>query len=175
MNTIVRYGAVAGAAIAVLLFAPYFIFGAKPEWMEVGEIVGYGSMVLCLSATVFAMRHERARHAAAGFSRLFGVGVGVSAVAGLVFGVATWAFYSLVGDALPQAIYEFYVHKITTSGAPADAVASQLAELDGMKGLLFNRPLQGAVMFATVFLIGVVESALGAWFVGRRRREPAAA
>lgn len=168
MNVFVRYGVIAGGVLTVLMFAPYFLFGAKPEWMAIAEIVGYGSMLLCLSATYFAMRHERAQAPARpSYSRVFGVGVGVSAVAAAIFAVATYAFYSLVGDSLPQALYDFYVHKIRTSGAPAESVAAQLTELEGMKSLFYNKPLQAAVMFATVFVIGVVESALGAWVVRR--------
>lgn len=168
MNVLLRYGAIAGGVLTVLMFAPYFLFGARPEWMQIAEIVGYASMVLCLSATYFAMRHERARSPARpGWSRVFGIGVGVSAVAAAIFAVATYAFYSLVGDALPQALYDFYVHKIRTSGAPAASVAAQLTELEGMKSLFYDKPLQAAVMFATVFVIGVVESALGAWVVRR--------
>ncbi|HJU38017.1 MAG TPA: hypothetical protein VJ724_00490, partial [Tahibacter sp.] len=91
----------------------------------------------------------------------------VSAVAAAVFAVATWAFYAIVGDALPQALYEFYANGIRDSGASAESIATRLAELERMKPFFWNKPLQAAVMFATVFLIGVVESALGAWFVRR--------
>lgn len=169
MTVFVRYGLIAGGVLAVLMFAPYFLFGAKPEWMSIAEIVGYGSMVLCLSATYFAMRHEQSQSTTRpSYSRVFGIGVGVAAVAAAIFAVATYAFYSVVGDALPQALYDFYVHKINTSGAPAESVAAQLTELEGMKSLFYNKPLQAAVMFATVFVIGVVESALGAWVVRRR-------
>ena len=168
MTVFLRYGAIGGGVLAVLMFGPYFLFGAKPEWMNVAEIVGYGSMVLCLSATYFAMRHERDRSAARpSYSRVFGVGVGVAAVAAAIFAVATYAFYSAVGDALPQALFDFYVQKVRASGASPEAVAKQLAELEDMKPMFYDKPLQAGVMFATVFVIGVVESALGAWFVRR--------
>ena len=169
MAVFVRYGVIAGGVLAVLMFAPYFLFGAKPEWMTIAEIVGYGSMVLCLSATYFAMRHEQAQAATRpSYSRVFGIGVGVAAVAAALFAVATYVFYSVVGDSLPQALYDFYVHKIRASGGSPEAVARQLTELEGMKSMFYDKPLQAAVMFATVFVIGVVESALGAWVVRRR-------
>ena len=38
-----------------------------------------------------------------------------------------------------------------------------------MRPFFFNRPLQAAVMFATVFVIGVVESLVGAALVVRAR------
>lgn len=174
MNTWLRYGAIAAIVLSVLMFAPYFIFGAKPEWMEVGELVGYGSMVLCLSATWFAMRRERERRGGLRYGQAFAVGVGVSAIAGLVFGIATFLFYTVAGDALPQAIYEFYAQQIRDSGESDAEIARQLAGLEEMRPMFFNRPLQAVVMFATVFVIGVVESAIGAWFA-RSRPGPATA
>jgi hypothetical protein len=75
--------------------------------------------------------------------------------------------YALAGDELPQKLYEFYVQGIRDSGLDAAAQAAKLAELEQMKGLFFNRPLQAAVMFATVFLIGIAESIIGALIVRR--------
>jgi len=168
-NRVARYGLLAGLVLCLPMFGPYFIFGLQPEWMKIGEVVGYSAMLLCLSATFFAMRAERDRGAAAGFGRLLGVGVGVSLVAGLLFGVATWVFYSLVGDELPEALFEFYALQIRDSGAGAAEIARRMQEMEAMRPLLYNRPLQGAVMAATVFLIGVVESVPGAWWLTRRR------
>ena len=76
--------------------------------------------------------------------------------------------HALAGVVQEARLFHSYVRGIQSSGAPADVVAGQLAEMERMKPLLFNRPLQGAVMFATVFLIGVAESAVGAWLVRRR-------
>ncbi len=170
MNTIFRHGLVAGVLVSILLFAPYFIFGPRPDVMRWGEVIGYASMALCLSATWFAMRAEqRRRGGVLGWTRAFGIGVGVSAVAGVVFGLGTWAFYAWVGDSLPEAMLAYYRTLAQESGGSAEAIAAKLAELDAMRDFFFNRPLQAAVMFATVFVIGVAESAVGAWLVTRRR------
>lgn len=168
MNIWLRYGAIAASALSVLMFAPYFIFGVRPEWMEVGELVGYGSMLLCMGATWFAMRRERERRGGLRYGQAFAVGVGVSAVAALVFGIATFGFYSVVGDTLPQAIYDFYADQIRDGGGSEAEIARQLGELEQMRPMFFDIPLQAGVMFATVFVIGVVESAVGAWFARSR-------
>jgi len=169
MTSWIRHGLIAGIAMAIVFFAPFFIFGASREWMKVGQLFGYTTMVLCLTATWFAMRRERERLGTLGFGRALGIGAGVSGVAAVLFGLATWAFYAIVGDSLPQTIFEFYAADIRASGAPAEVVAARLAELEAMRPVFFNRPLQGAVMAATVFLIGVIESLVGAWLVSRPR------
>ena len=158
----IRLGLLAGAVICVLMFAPILLVGPDPAWMEVGEIFGYTSMVLAMSATYFSMRSERRKRGTLSFGAAFRIGVAVSLVASVVFGIATWGFLAMMGDTLPQAMVEFYRAK--ASGDPA-----KLAELESMKALLFNPFLQGALMFATVLLIGLMESLIGAWIVSRSR------
>jgi hypothetical protein len=175
MNPLLRYGLIAGLVLCTIFFAPFFVFGAKPEWLKLSELIGYTSMVLCLSATWFAMRKEQDRRGPLRFGRAFGIGIGVSSVAGLMFGLGTWLFFIVVGDSLPQALFEFHQAQIRASGEPTATIATRLAELDSMRDLYFNRPLQGAVMGATVFLIGAVESLIGAWLIARGGRRPVTA
>lgn len=162
MNSILRYGLIGGAVLCLPMFGPMLLVGPQPEWMRLGEIIGYTSMVLCMSATWFAMRHEQQRRGALGFSSLFGIGVGVSAVAGLLFGLVTIGFYAMAGNELPEALIEYYQAQARAPGISAEDSARQLAEIEAMRPFFYNKPLQGAVMFATVFLIGVVVSLLAA-------------
>ncbi len=162
MKAILRYGLIGGAVLCLPMFGPMLLFGVQPEWMRLGEIIGYTSMVLCMSATWFAMRHEQQRCGDLGFSRLFGVGVGVSAVAGLLFGLVTTGFYALAGDALPEALIEYYQAQARAPGVSPEDSARQLAEIEAMRPFFFNEALQGAVMFATVFVIGVMVSVIAA-------------
>ena len=62
----------------------------------------------------------------------------------------------------------FYGDQVRSSGASAEVIARQLQELELMRPMLNNHPLQGALMAATAFLIGVAESLLGAWLVSRK-------
>lgn len=158
MNAVLRFGLIGGAVLCVPMFGPLLLFGPQPEWMRLGEIIGYSAMLLCMSATWFAMRHELQRSGELGFSRLFGIGVGVSAVAGLLFGLVTMVFYALAGDALPEALIEYYHAQARAPGVSPEDSARQLAEIEAMRPLFFNELLQGAVMFATVFVIGVLVS-----------------
>lgn len=165
------YGLVAGLVLCLPMFGPMLIFGVRPEWMKVGELVGYTAMVLCLSATWFAIRAEDRRCGPLGFGRSLGIGVGVSAVAGICFGLATWLLFAAMGDALPDALMRYYLDQIASSGAGAEEIARRSAELESMRPMFYNRPLQGAVMAATVFVIGVAESLAAAWWFSRRARQ----
>lgn len=167
MPPVLRHGLIAAVLICLLILGPAVVFGARADWMQWGEIVGYTSMVLVMTATGFAMRATQRQRGPLRYRDALLVGVGVSLIAAAVFGVATWVFYTWAGDALPQAAYEFYLQR--AQGNPA-----KVAEVEAMRGFFFNRPLQGAVMFATLFLIGLAESLVAAWWVTRRRHRSAA-
>lgn len=169
MNRIATHGLAAAGLMSLVLFGPYLVFGPDPDWTQSwGRVVGYTGMVLALTATFFAMRAERERAGGSiGFGRALAIGLGVSIVAAVLFGLATWAFYMLVGDALPQKLFDAYLAAARSGGGDAAAVAARVAEVESMRGFFFNYPLQGVVMAATVFLIGAAESLLGAAIVRR--------
>ena len=175
MNAFLRYGLIGGGILCLLFFAPFFVMGTRPEWLRVSEVIGYGTMFLCLSATWFAMRSEQARRGPLSYGGALAVGVGVATVAALMFGAATWLFLANAGDALPETLIAYYTEQIHAAGGGEDVVAAKLAELEAMRPLLYNHPLQAAVIAATVFLIGAVESLVGALFVSRRGARAAAA
>ena len=161
-NTLIRHGLVCGALLTFLFYLPLVIVGPTPGFLKWGELVGYTTMLLVMLATVLAMRAERDRAGAISFTRAFFLGCGVSAIAALIFGFATWVFFLVSGEVWSQAVYDFYLKN--AAGNP-----KQIAELEANKSFFFNYPLQAAVMFATVFLIGAVESVIGAWWFSRRR------
>lgn len=167
-SPILKYGLLAGVVVNVLMFGPIVVFGERPDWIRYGEIVGYSAMVLTMTLTYFAMRHERARLGGfLSFSRGLGVGTGVTAVASLLFGLATYAFYWIVGDRFPQKLWDHYVAQIQGSGADPASIARQLAEMEQMRPLFFSYAFQAALMFATLFLIGLAVSLVSAALLRR--------
>jgi hypothetical protein len=166
-----KYGAAAALLLSVPMFGPSLVFGLRPDWMKAGEVIGYTSMLLCLSATYFAMRDAQARSAGAlRFGALLAVGVGVSAVAALLFGVLSGLAMSVWGEAGVDALLQYYGQQARESGLAGAALDQRLAELEAMRPMLSNRPLQGAIMGATVFVVGVAESVIGALWLARRGR-----
>lgn len=171
MNPVLKFGLIALLPMAALMFLPGLLFGVRAEWMRAGEVVGYSAMLVCLSATFFAMRDAQ-RQSPRGFGGLLAVGVGVSAVAALGFGLLSWAFMVHLGEAGVEALMQHYGTQLRESGGTPE----QFAQLEAYRPMLRNSPLQGAVMGATVFVIGVGESVLGAaWLVRRSGRRMKAA
>lgn len=170
-----KYGVAAALLLSVPMFGPGLVFGLRPDWMKVGEIVGYTAMLLCMSATWLAMRDAQAQGGGTlRFGALLAIGVGVAAVAAVVFGVLSGLAMTAWGDAGVDALLQYYGQQVRETGASGEALARRLAELEAMRPMLSNRPLQGAIMGATVFVIGVAESLVGAAWLARRARLAAA-
>jgi hypothetical protein len=168
-HLILRFGLIAGVAISAFMLLPILIFGLRSEWMKLAEILGYTWMVLAMSTVYFAIRNERQRRGGhIPFSTAFGLATGVSIVAGALFGIATWLVYEVAGDRMVPELLAYYTAQINESGADAANIAQQLAQLEGMKPFLYNYPLQAAVMFATVFVIGLIVGIFASWFLSRR-------
>lgn len=168
-SPILKYGLLAGVLVNVLMFGPIALFGQREGWLRYGEIFGYSAMVLAMTATYFAIRRDRELHGGAlSFSRGLGVGVGVSAIASLLFGLATYAFYWIVGDAFVQKMWDHYQTQIRGSGADAASIAHQLAEMEQMRPLFYSYAFQAVVMFATLFLIGLAVSLISAAILRRQ-------
>ncbi|MBO9661372.1 DUF4199 domain-containing protein [Dokdonella sp.] len=168
-SPIPTYGLLAGIVVNVLMFGPIALFGQREDWLRYGEIFGYSAMILTMTATFFAIRRDREQQGGvSSFSRGLGVGVGVSAIASLLFGLATYAFYWIVGDAFVQKMWDHYQTQIRASGADAASVARQLAEMEQMRPLFYSYAFQAVVMFATLFLIGLAISLISAAILRRR-------
>ena len=172
MHTMLSHGLTAALLLCLPMFGPSLVWGLRPEWMKAGELIGYSAMLLCLSATFFAMRAERQRRPSMRFGALLATGVGVSLVAGLVFGLASWLAFTAWGAAGVDALMQYYAGQLREAGGSPEQLAQGLRELEAMRPVLENRPLQGAVMAATVFVVGVAESLLGAWYWSRRTAPP---
>lgn len=90
-------------------------------------------------------------------------------MAAVIFGVATRLFYVYAGDEMAEAIATYYAQELRQSGLPPEELAKQLAEMESWRPWMTNPLLQGGVMAATVFPIGVVESLIGAAILRWRR------
>jgi hypothetical protein len=85
-----------------------------------------------------------------------------------MFGLFTWMFMAIEGEVRGQVMFDHHLAQLVSSGVPQAEIDAQIAEMEAMKWLFFDAKFHGVVMFATVFLIGVAESVVGALIVRRR-------
>jgi len=154
-NAKLKYGLIAGGAM-VLVFSVSLKLMKDPRFYSLAELLGYTTMLLSLLAIFFGIRHERERLGRIGFGRGFGVGLQIAVIAGIMFGIFTFALYKWLDPGLTDRYQQQYIEQIKNSGAPQERIDKELARMQSMGDLVHNSYFQAFVMFATVFALGLI-------------------
>jgi hypothetical protein len=169
MNLKLKYGLLASILVSAVLHLPYLLFGAQRELMRIAEIGGYVAIALAMTLTWIAMKAERERRGSISFGTAFLTGVSVTVVASVVFAGTTVLTFLVLGSALPDALYDYNVQAVQSMDLPEETRNHRVREIERMKPLFYSLPFQAAVAFATVFVIGLLQSLLGAAVISRRK------
>src|SRR5690606_6233926 len=107
LPAILKYGLIAGVVVGAALLGVILAYGGQPppDW---GMAAGFASMLVALSAVFFGIRHHRDR-AGGGVIRFwpaFGLGLGISLVASLVYVLAWELSMALVGTDMAAVFAE---------------------------------------------------------------------
>ncbi len=159
---ILFYGLIAGGILTVLFLLSHMLFmkNFSAEMWETGEIIGYSSMLIALTAIFFGVKayRDKVLGGKITFGKAFTLGMGISAVAAIIFGIYVYFLYTAIAPDLSGKMIEIYREKIKTSGQTQEVISRQLEEFDKESTLWNNPYLQSFVMLLTVFMIGVVIS-----------------
>lgn len=155
-NLTLRYG-LYGATLMVLLFTAMQVIGNEQIPYHTAELIGYITIFLSLSFVFFGIRAYRDQQNGGSitFGKALQVGVGISLFPSIAMGLLTVILFLVKGDAM----MEYY-----TKNMP---VAEQ-QQMQANLALYSNPFFQGAVMFLTVFLIGLVIAIVAAMVLKRQ-------
>lgn len=167
-------GLIAGGILVGCFLITHLLFMkdfCASSW-GIGEILGYSSMIIALTAIFFGVKayRDKALGGKITFGKAFIMGMSISAVAGIIFGIYVYVLYTFISPDLSGKMIEIYREKIRTSGQTQEVITEQLNEFDSEAELWKNIPLQSFAMFMTVFMIGVLISLVTAAIL--KRREP---
>lgn len=169
MNTTVkRYGLYGAATLIVLSFLAWFI--GKDMDLDFGtqELIGYATIVVALSFVYFGIKHfrDRENHGSVSFGQALKIGILISLITGLAFGVLD-IIYKMI---YPDFIAEYYDAMVEQARAsvPADQIDAKLAEMESQKELFSNPILSFLLMTVTVFVIGFIVSLLSSLVLQRK-------
>lgn len=167
-------GLVAGGIMVTLFLLTHMLFmkDFNTSMWEVGEVLGYSSMILALTAIFFGVKayRDKVLGGKISFGKAFVMGLGISGVAAVIFGIYVYLLYAVISPDLSGRMIEIYREKIRTSGETQQVITEQLAQFE-TEAVMWNNPfLQSFVMLFTVFLIGVLISLITAAIL--KRKEP---
>lgn len=155
-KTVFRFGFYGVALMSILLLIVFFMFKGKENW-EVQEVIGYATIVLSLLFVYFGIRHWRDNINSGRLSFKQGLKLGtlITIFPSITFGLFTWLQMSVFDPEFSDRYYGYQVQKMKAS-TPPDQIQAALQKLASEKEMFTSPFLQFAVMFLTVFLIGIV-------------------
>jgi hypothetical protein len=174
LRTILKFGVIAGLIVGVLEFCTFLAFDGMPP-LKYGMVIGYTTMLLALSAVFAGIKRHRDvdRGGMIGFWPAFGVGLGVSFIAG-IFYVAAW---ELVQAVTHMDFASSYAQAIIASekmkGTDAAALAKLTADMAAFKIQYANPLFRLPMTFMEIFPVGVLVSLVSAGLLRNSRLLPA--
>ena len=174
LRSVLSYGAIAGAIVGVPLFGLTVALNGHPP-SSYGAVVGYSIMLIALS-TVFVAIKRRRDEDLGGVIRFwpaFGLGLGISLVAG-IFYVAAWeAALAVTHSSFAGSYANMLIEQQKAKGVTGEALAKFIADMERFKAQ-YNNPLYRVPMtFAEIFPIGVLVSLVSAALLRNSRFLPA--
>ncbi len=165
-NTALKYGGISGLVMGVLFIASFLLLGGEEPDYDTAEVIWYTSIILSLLVIFVGIRKYR-DHDLGGsisFGQAFVTGLGIAAVAAFILAVFDTAYITLIDPEFFSRYMDFQIETMLAEGASdseVTAVREQFELFQGPVGHLLN----GLVMFATVFLIGLIISLISSWIL----------
>ncbi|NCP63767.1 MAG: DUF4199 domain-containing protein [Paraglaciecola sp.] len=159
-RSIWRFGLIYGLALGIGFFASHLWLGSAPENFSTGEVVGYSVIIISSLAIIFGVLEYKRDIAPLplGFLRGVGIGCGISLIAAFIFALYNWVYLEYINPQFTATYIEYMQQQVNSSAATAEEKQQQLSELASYGEMMASNVAQALVMFATVFVVGVVFS-----------------
>lgn len=157
---ILLFGAIIGI-INVTMFFISFLGGGIETSMEYGELIGYTTMIISLSAIFFAVRQYRDNHLGGQikFGKAFLIGILITVVAGLVYTIGWEIYYQNGGSEFTDMYLEQLRAGMAEDGMTEAEIDAQLAsQEDMMQAYKENIAVRMGITFMEIFPVGLLVS-----------------
>ncbi len=174
LRKILSYGCIAGLLVGIPLSVIALTMSGHAS-MSYGMAVGYLIMLVALSTVFVAIKRQRDVDGGGviGFWPAFGLGLGISAVAG-VFYVVSWEIAQAINGGDFAADYaKALIAQQQAKGASAEALARLGAEMEEFKVQYAKAAYRLPMTFAEIFPVGVLVSLVSAGLLRNPRFLPA--
>lgn len=170
LRTILKYGVIAGLVVGGFEVGTVAAFSGMPP-LKYGMLIGYTTMLIALSTVFVGIKQHRDvdRGGVIGFWPAFGVGLGVSFIAGIFYVVAWEAVQAMTHMDFAGSYAQAVIESEKAKGASAEALAKLSADMATFK-LQYADPLFRLPMtFVEIFPVGVLVSLVSAGLLRNSR------
>jgi hypothetical protein len=172
-KTILRFGFYGVAVMVGISLVLFFIFKDNYKW-DIQEVFGYATIILSLLFVYFGIRHWRDNfnNGRLSFGQGLKLGILITLFPSLAFGLFTLLEMLVLDPEFGNKYYAHVTQKIKAS-TPPDQLQAALQQLELEKEMFSSPFIQFAVMFLTVFLIGIVITVISSLILQRKIEPPA--
>jgi hypothetical protein len=168
-KVILVYGIIAGLIVAGLMAFATGYYCSKGDF-EGGMIYGYSSMIIAFSMIFVGVKSFRDKHNAGviNFGKAFKVGFFISLIASTIY-VVGWLinYYFFIPDFMDKYAAAM-IAKIKASGASAEKLAKETADMARMKEWYKNTLFVILMTYVEVLPVGVIVALISAWILKRK-------
>lgn len=178
LRTILLYGLPGALIVGVPLLWDMLAFDpAKGEMPENGALIGYGTMLVALTAVFLGVKQYRDKEKGGviKFLPALGVGLGISAVASLGWVIAWEVSLAMTKFDFVATYYGAMIDQAQADGASAERIAQLRQESESFGAMYANPVIRMGITFVEMFPIGVVISLISAALLRNSRFLPARA
>ncbi|MBX9796584.1 DUF4199 domain-containing protein [Sphingomonas sp.] len=174
INRMIAYGLAAGLLTGGNLFVTLLLWRGEDVGSS-GAIIGYTVMLLAFAAIFVAVKRQRdvAGGGVIGFWPALALGLGISAVAGIVYTLAWEAGLAVTGIDFGGDYARATIAARRAAGASAAELAKLTAEMNAFRASYANPLIRLPMTFAEIFPVGVVVSLVAAALLRNPRFLPA--
>ena len=171
---IVSYGGIAGVVVGAPLFGLTIALNGHPA-SAYGAVVGYLTMLIALSAVFVAIKRTRdlERGGVIRFWPAFGLGLGISAVAGVFYVLAWEAALAVTHMDFAGDYARALIERQKAGGMTGEALAKFTADMERFKAEYADPLYRLPMTFAEIFPVGVLVSLVSAGLLRNSRFLPA--
>ncbi|OKY27428.1 DUF4199 domain-containing protein [Thalassotalea sp. PP2-459] len=167
---IMKYGLIAGVIVVCIPFIGSLVMGSDPSTYQMGEIIGYSTMIFSLLTIFLAVKEYKAQcKEVVSFKQIFLLGIGITFIAAFMFGVYNVLYATVIEPDFMNNYFNYYIENIRNSGATEEVINQQIAQLEQEKSFFMNPMVNFSVMFANVFMIGLIISIVSAFSQSERK------
>lgn len=163
-KTVLTYGPIAGVIIVLLMSLFIGLMGKEQDY-QMGEILGYASMIVALSTIFVGIRKYRDEELGGmiTFGKAFQVGLLITLVASAIY-VTAWMIYSAGGGAqeMMTAYLDQTIEKMKANGATEAEVSAKLTEMKQFQEMYENPIVKIGITFLEIFPVGLIISLIAA-------------
>lgn len=174
LRTILKYGVIAGLVVGGFMVGTVAVFSGMPP-LKYGMLIGYTTMLIALSAVFVGIKRHRDvdRGGVIGFWPAFGVGLGISFIAGIFYVLAWEAVQVTTHMDFATSYSKAIIASEKARGVSAETLAKLSADMEAFKVQYADPMFRLPMTFVEIFPVGVLVSLVSAGLLRNSRFLPA--